>query len=359
MTLSAGHRRGRLQTVPLVVIGLLGLWLGTAGFHRVRHWLAATGPVSAPGPGSVPSQGPGPGPAVQSRGTPLPPHGPEAGEDSASCRQGVCLEVAEAAGELGFIADNQRYFDVLLSLRLPQLPGLGPTPPAPLLRLLPPRSRWPVCRLPQWVPRVEVEEKPRYEWDFILGDPAARHDEAARYALPFDGAAPRLLLQGIGGSFSHTGQYLNSFDFRMPVGTFVLAAREGVVARVIGDFTQGGPSPIFADQANLVTVRHADGTYGEYVHLEPGSASVREGDAVQVGQPLARSGATGFTSEPHLHFMVWKTTSDGKFETLSIRFEDDSAEGYVPRQDLWYGSASAQHSGLARSERASTGSPGP
>jgi murein DD-endopeptidase MepM/ murein hydrolase activator NlpD len=147
----------------------------------------------------------------------------------------------------------------------------------------------------------------------------------------------------VGGSFSHTGPYTYSFDFQMPAGTLVLAARAGVVVRVIEIFTRGGPSPGLRDQANLVTVRHADGTFGEYVHLCPHCVLVREGDRVEAGQPLARSGQTGFTSEPHLHFMVWKATADGQFETVPIRFDDGSVEGFVPRQDLSYGGKSSPH----------------
>ena len=57
-----------------------------------------------------------------------------------------------------------------------------------------------------------------------------------------------------------------------------------------------------AGSPNFVVVLHSDGTTGEYFHLERGSVQVRAGDRVARGQWLARSGNTGFSTVPHLHF---------------------------------------------------------
>lgn len=52
---------------------------------------------------------------------------------------------------------------------------------------------------------------------------------------------------------------------------------------------------------NHVLVRHDDGIVAAYAHLRHGSAAVRAGDRVTVGEKLAEVGNTGNTSEPHLH----------------------------------------------------------
>jgi murein DD-endopeptidase MepM/ murein hydrolase activator NlpD len=54
-----------------------------------------------------------------------------------------------------------------------------------------------------------------------------------------------------------------------------------------------------------------------YAHLA--SASVREGDWVDRGEPIARAGCTGSCTGIHLHFQVWV---DGKL-TDPLRFLGD------------------------------------
>ena len=41
-----------------------------------------------------------------------------------------------------------------------------------------------------------------------------------------------------------------------------------------------------------------------YLHLN--GILVKEGDSVKQGQVVARSGATGIVTGPHLHFHIWR-----------------------------------------------------
>ncbi len=51
-----------------------------------------------------------------------------------------------------------------------------------------------------------------------------------------------------------------------------------------------------------VVVRHTDGRYSQYAHLS--AISVKSGQQVGVGQRIGRSGSTGNSTGPHLHFEV-------------------------------------------------------
>lgn len=51
-----------------------------------------------------------------------------------------------------------------------------------------------------------------------------------------------------------------------------------------------------------IVLRHDDGRYSQYAHLS--ALSVREGQRVTAGQRIGRSGSTGNSSGPHLHFEV-------------------------------------------------------
>jgi murein DD-endopeptidase MepM/ murein hydrolase activator NlpD len=152
--------------------------------------------------------------------------------------------------------------------------------------------------------------------------------------MPFGGDAPREVGQGPNGRYSHRGRLGWAFDFAMPEGTPILAARGGIVAEVLDGFTEGAPNKGLRDKANRVHVLHADGTFGEYAHLRKGVA-VAVGDAVRTGQRLGASGNTGYTTRPHLHFHVWRRAADGERETVEIRFDDGGA-GLVPVAGAYY-----------------------
>ncbi len=55
---------------------------------------------------------------------------------------------------------------------------------------------------------------------------------------------------------------------------------------------------------NSVLIDHGNGEYSLYAHLKTGSIKVKPGQAVAAGAPIARLGASGNTTEPHLHFQV-------------------------------------------------------
>ena len=161
-----------------------------------------------------------------------------------------------------------------------------------------------------------------YRYDWRYGCRGGRPDPATVYALPYRPQETHVLFQGNLGSASHGMGSENeyAFDFTMPVGTPVCAARDGIVCDVRADSTLGGPDPSFKHCDNYVMIRHADGTYGEYVHLSTGGVLVRIGERVAAGQPIALSGQTGFTTGPYLHFSVFRVIDGRRRESLPIRF---------------------------------------
>ncbi|MBQ0826038.1 transglycosylase family protein [Streptomyces tagetis] len=86
--------------------------------------------------------------------------------------------------------------------------------------------------------------------------------------------------------------YHTGVDFPVPTGTSVKAVAAG---RVVS----AGWGGSFGYQ---VVVRHADGRYSQYAHLS--AISVKEGQSVGSGQRIGRSGSTGNSTGPHLHFEV-------------------------------------------------------
>jgi murein DD-endopeptidase MepM/ murein hydrolase activator NlpD len=85
----------------------------------------------------------------------------------------------------------------------------------------------------------------------------------------------------------------NGVDYGIPTGTDVLAAEAGVVAFADVDLDYGNYIRIYHPTLNVFTF---------YAHLE--RVITPPGIAVKQGQPIAKSGNTGNSSGPHLHFEV-------------------------------------------------------
>ncbi|MFH8901910.1 M23 family metallopeptidase [Streptomyces coeruleorubidus] len=98
---------------------------------------------------------------------------------------------------------------------------------------------------------------------------------------------------------THSGQ-----DFAVPSGTQVVAAHGGTVVKAGGNGAGDGPA-----YGNAVVIKHGNGTYSQYAHLSKVKVSI--GQVVKTGQEIARSGNTGNSSGPHLHFEIRTTANYG------------------------------------------------
>lgn len=123
-------------------------------------------------------------------------------------------------------------------------------------------------------------------------------------------------------SWSHHTRH--AYDFLMPMGTEVRAARAGIVVELrehwADDDRTGG-------HENMVALRHEDETISLYLHMEQNGVLVEMGDYVSKGGLLGWSGSSGDTNGmPHLHFQVclrsgmcsWKT---GEY-TVPVNFSN-------------------------------------
>ncbi len=127
---------------------------------------------------------------------------------------------------------------------------------------------------------------------------------ASLYLLPYPVGVQHNVRQGNcndGNSHNEkTGEQF-AYDFEMPIGSIITASRGGTVIYAEGKYTddQRGLS-----QANSVYIDHGDLTFAKYGHLTHEGALVKKGDVVVAGQPIGKSGNSGLSKGPHLHFAV-------------------------------------------------------
>jgi hypothetical protein len=142
---------------------------------------------------------------------------------------------------------------------------------------------------------------------------------AVSFRLPFADGESFRVTQGWNTRYSHNGLAAFAYDFAMPAGTPVLAAAAGRVSHLHrGSRACGGAGLL--NQANYITIDHADGTATEYAHLS--RVEVRVGDVVAAGQEIGRSGRSGWTGcQAHLHF-ARQAQGGGVTQSVPVYFEE-------------------------------------
>jgi murein DD-endopeptidase MepM/ murein hydrolase activator NlpD len=153
-----------------------------------------------------------------------------------------------------------------------------------------------------------------------------KDDTSYIYALPYEEGKTFRVIQGYFSRFTHKERA--ALDFNMKRGTKICAAREGVVVRVKEDGKKGGLDKKYRADGNNIVIQHPDGSRAGYWHLQYNGALVNVGDTVKKGQVIALSGKTGYAFNPHLHFLVWRS-SGGNWQQVPTRFMTSKGVKYL------------------------------
>ncbi len=175
----------------------------------------------------------------------------------------------------------------------------------------------------------------RFETEVVAGELDVVHQPPGPYRPPIAPGASFTVGQAFGGTFSHTEPHAYyAVDIVMPVGTPIHAARAGVVMdreryfhRAGLDRQRDGP------RANFVRILHEDGTMAVYAHLDYEGVAVFPGQEISRGQYIGRSGNTGYSSGPHLHFVIQKNR-DMQLVSVPFEFEGPDGSPVTPRERL-------------------------
>ena len=232
----------------------------------------------------------------------------------------VKLKTRKQATGDELVLHNNLYAPVEIELVLENQANIAGGLQPPIRQVIAPRSSVTLVTLTAKNPAQSVQYKPKLR--YALGDPnmlPAAHE----YPLAWRGG-PFRLTQGANGKYSHfTPKSRYALDIAMPEGTPIIAARSGVVVKIENKQTVHSTHPA----GNFVRILHDDGTMGVYLHLQTGSVGVSAGQRVEEGELLARSGNTGNSTGPHLHFVVQRNIG---LEVESIPFDFNQPVNDLP-----------------------------
>jgi len=134
---------------------------------------------------------------------------------------------------------------------------------------------------------------------------------------------------------SHAGSGERAEDYYC-YGLPVLAPADGTVHATFIDardmpIGQLGGTPTGGNQ---IVLEVAPRQFVFLCHLQPGSLAVKPGDKVAAGQPLARVGNSGNTSEPHLHIHLQDTEQNAFGEGIPLYFHGYRSGGKLVERGL-------------------------
>ena len=112
-----------------------------------------------------------------------------------------------------------------------------------------------------------------------------------------------------------------AIDFKIPVGTKIIAAQKGLAFQVIDNFDSGDGNKTNLESANLIIIKHKHNEYSCYAHLRK-NCLIKEGQNVRKGDPIAFSDITGYCGYPHLHFCIMKNKEN--WITIPAQFKTEN-----------------------------------
>jgi murein DD-endopeptidase MepM/ murein hydrolase activator NlpD len=155
------------------------------------------------------------------------------------------------------------------------------------------------------------------------------------YLLPYPPGQIYYVMQGNCGKHSHFDHQSFSYDFRMPVGSYITAMRSGKVITVREQFNDGSNTN---DSLNFIIILHADSTASRYLHLTRNGSLVEKGQYVNAGDTIALSGNSGVSTEPHLHVDITGYCTKAPCQTIPFSFKN--CKDRVPIQGRSYAALS-------------------
>ena len=244
----------------------------------------------------------------------------------------VTMQQTGSRTEPGYEFHNGLSGPVEIEIELTEAVNVVSEPPLPARFILQGQQRRKLVRFRSAEAGQRTRFRLRYDW--TPGVPIGELPTDTALPAPFPAGQSYLVSQASGGTTHNDAANRHAVDLAMPEGAPVLAVKAGLVMEA-EDGYQGGGTDMekYVHRANRVLLVHDDGRMTLYAHLEPGSVTVRAGDRVRRGQLIGRSGNTGFSSGPHLHF-AWQQNIGMELVSIPFVFRQPAGHTSPPEPGL-------------------------
>jgi hypothetical protein len=222
----------------------------------------------------------------------------------------------EREPEYSFI--NNIWGPIELELSLHNAENVTSDPPLPAHIVIPGQTEQRLLKIKATDPSLGFSFRLSYK--HMIGPVLDQLPTDINYYPPFPLGLQFPISQGFDNDQTHGDPHSQyAVDIVMPIGTPILAARAGRVMDMEDDFHGGAQKERYLARSNQIRILHDDGTMAVYAHLQPNSIRIRQGAQVKRGQWIAGSGNTGFSSGPHLHFVI-QLNVGMSLESVPFRF---------------------------------------
>ena len=112
-------------------------------------------------------------------------------------------------------------------------------------------------------------------------------------------------------------------------GQPLLAPADGTVVRVENGYADNQPGTPTQDApaGNMVVILHGNKEFSVLDHVKQNSITVKKGDAVKQGDPVAACGNSGNSPAPHVHYQLRNSAGMPPPDPLAAQFHDYIADG--------------------------------
>ena len=115
-------------------------------------------------------------------------------------------------------------------------------------------------------------------------------------------------------------EYHNGLDIAVAEDTNAIAVRSGIVTEVRNSETLG----------NVLKYETEDGYCIMYAHLN--SILVKKGENIKQGQIVAKTGNTGLSTGPHIHYSIWRGDMlINPMQFVNLNYTEDVKAEYLAR----------------------------